>query len=92
MPPREVPTKIARRGVERGDDGEHVGELDLEVVIGRIAVVFGLAAAAIIERDDAARRARVARQRFGQRVEIGRRAGQARAGRPPARRARCAVP
>ena len=43
------------QGVERGDDREHVGQFDLEVVMGRVAVVVGLAAAAVIERDDAAR-------------------------------------
>ena len=30
-----------RHGVERGHHREHVGELDLEAVIGRVAVVFG---------------------------------------------------
>ena len=77
MPPREVPMRIAR-GVKRGHDGKDIGELDLEVVICRIAVVFRLAAAAVIECDDAARPALVARQRLAKRLEISRRAGEAR--------------
>ena len=46
-------------------------------IIGRVAVVVGLAAAAIIERDDAARLGAVVRQRGGERFEIGGRAGEA---------------
>ncbi len=69
--------KNRRRGIERGDDRKHVGQLDLEVIAGRIAVVFGLAAAAVIERDDTARPGGIARQRIGQRVEIGGGAGEA---------------
>ena len=69
MPPREVPTKTAGMRVERGGDRQHVGELDLEAVIDLVAVVFGQAAAAIIERDDAARLALVAGERLRQRVK-----------------------
>ena len=90
MPPREVPTKIAGVHVERGQHGEQIGELDLEVRNWPDRGRIGQAAAAIVERDHA-RGGVVVRERGRQRLEIGRGAGEAgqaddRAGR------RCARP
>src|SRR5712692_5646665 len=64
--------------LERGDDGEHVVQLDLQAVAAGIAVVVGLPAAAIVKGEHAARLDRVARQHLRQLVEILRRAGETR--------------
>src|SRR5262245_20489457 len=57
--------------VERGEHGKHVGELDLQIVVRRLAVVVGFAAAAIIEGKHPPRALAIARKRQRQRVEIG---------------------
>ncbi len=65
---------------ERREHGKHVGELDLQIVVCRLAVVVRFAATAIVEGKDAPRSLAVARQRHRQRIEIGggpRQTGQA---------------
>ena len=65
MPPREV---------------QHVGELDRQIVVRRLAVVVRFAAAAIVEGKDPPRALAIARKRQRQRIEIGggpRQTGQA---------------
>ena len=80
---------IAGMRLERGEHREHVGELDLESVIVRIAVVVGEPAAAIVERDHAAR-VRGPRAQAPWRARRNRLpCAPGRAGRPPAA-ARCA--
>src|SRR5262252_11232573 len=65
---------------ERGEHGKHVGELDLQIVVRRLAVVVRFAAAARVEGEDRPRMLAIPRKRRRQRVEIGggpRQAGQA---------------
>ena len=63
---------------ERSQHRQHVGQLDLDVVVLRIAVVVGPAAAAGVEGDGAPRRRRVVRERGRERLEVGAGARQPR--------------
>ena len=67
-----------RPHAERGQNRRHVGELDREIIVFRIAVVVGLAATAQIDGDDATRQRHIVRQGRRQRVEIAHGARQSR--------------
>ena len=56
---------------ERGQHRQDVGQLDLDIVVRRIAVVIRSAAAAQVERKDAPRRRRVGRERGRECLEVG---------------------
>src|SRR5262245_54236109 len=60
-----------RRDLERDHDGREVGECDRERVVVGVTVVFGLAVAAIIERQYEPRLGRVGRERRRQGIKVG---------------------
>ena len=66
------------RDRERGQDRREIGEVDAKCIIIGIAVVFGLAVAAIVGRHDPARLGRVGRQRHCQGMKVGCSPGETR--------------
>ena len=68
---------MAGKEFECGDDGDHIGELDLERIVSRVTVIIGKSAPAIVEGDHAARVGAFMRECRGQRLEIGSSAGEA---------------
>src|SRR5262249_40807119 len=63
--------KYGRRDLERDQDGREVGERDGKRVVVGVAVVFGLAVTAIINRQYKPRLGRVGRQRRCQGMKVG---------------------
>jgi hypothetical protein len=68
--------EYGRRDLERNQDGREVGERDGKRVVVGAAIVFGLAVAAIIERQH--KLGRVGRQRRRQGMKIGGSPGETR--------------